>query len=278
MTHPALRFALCGLLLLLAVPAHASNSELEHELWRELHKMPPAATLPTPQTLACYERLGKIARFTPLPIRPEPAQCATVDLVRLDRVLMPDHTEVAVAPPTTLLCRMAEQVAEFVRDDVGPAASELGAPLAAVTDLDSYQCRPRNNIAGAKLSEHGKGNAVDIGAVKLRNGASFTLTDPLVSKPFREGLRTLACARFTTVLGPGSDAYHESHIHLDLAERTHGYRICQWNVLDPAALAADIPLPRPRPLDLTSNATANTPNENGAGLSSSAVRSRPRIR
>jgi hypothetical protein len=279
MTNPAFRFAQCGVLLALVTPAYASNtSELQHELDRELHKMPPAATLPTPQTLACYERLGKIARFAPLPIRPEPAQCATIDLVRLDRVLMPDGAAVALNPPPTLLCRMAEQVAEFVRADVGPAAAELGAPLAAVTDLASYECRPRNNIAGAKLSEHGKGNAIDIGAVKLRNGANFTLTDPLVSKPFREGLRTLACARFTTVLGPGSDGYHENHIHLDLAERNHGYRICQWSVLEPAALAADVPLPRPRPLDLTSNAVASIPNENGAGFSSGAVRSRPRIR
>ena len=104
MTHPAFRFARCGLLALLVTPAYASNtSELQHELDRELHKMPPAATLPTPQTLACYERLGKIARFAPLPIRSEPAQCATIDLVRLDRVLMPDGAAVAVNPPPTLL-------------------------------------------------------------------------------------------------------------------------------------------------------------------------------
>ena len=54
------------------------------------------------------------------------------------------------------------------------------------------------------------------------------------------------------MLGPGSDGYHESHIHLDLAVRSHGYRICQWNVLDPAAIAASVPLPRPRPMDLSS--------------------------
>ena len=39
-----------------------------------------------PATLACYERLAKISHFAPLPIQSEPAQCATVDLVRLDRV------------------------------------------------------------------------------------------------------------------------------------------------------------------------------------------------
>jgi hypothetical protein len=35
------------------------------------------------------------------------------------------------------------------------------------------------------------------------------------------------------VLGPGSDGYHEEHIHLDQAERRNGFRICQWDVREP---------------------------------------------
>jgi hypothetical protein len=71
-------------------------------------------------------------------------------------------------------------------------------------------------------------------------------TDRTVKHDFREELRKDACAKFTTVLGPGSDGYHEEHIHLDLAERRNGYRICQWDVLDPLP---EVPLPRPRPAD-----------------------------
>src|SRR3954451_12338523 len=193
-----------AMIVAMAGASQGANSELERELKRELHRMPPPALLPTPATLACYERLAKISHYAPLPIQSEPAQCATVDLVRLDRVMMPDQTQVAVNPPPVLLCSMAEAVAQWVRADVGPAAAELGAPLAAVTDLDSYECRPRNNIPGAQLSEHGRANALDIGSVKLRNGGEFTLTDALVSKPFRDAMRTSACARFMTVLGPGS--------------------------------------------------------------------------
>ena len=243
-----------GMVVGMAGAAAASNSELERELRRELRRMPPPALLPTPATLACYERLAKISHYAPLPIQSEPAQCATVDLVRLDRVMMPDQTQVAVNPPPVLLCSMAEAVAQWIRIDVGPAAAQLGAPLAAVTDLDSYECRSRNRIAGGKLSEHGKGNALDVSAIKLRNGALFNLTDPLVAKPFREQMRALACGRFTTVLGPGSDGYHNDHIHLDLIERSHGYRICQWNVLEPA-MAGEVPLPRPRPVNLTADQT-----------------------
>jgi hypothetical protein len=56
------------------------------------------------------------------------------------------------------------------------------------------------------------------------------------------------CARFSTVLGPGSDWYHEDHIHLDLMERRSNYRICQWNVWDPLPQTAPL-LPAERPED-----------------------------
>jgi hypothetical protein len=80
------------------------------------------------------------------------------------------------------------------------------------------------------------------------------LTDPHVPKDFREGLRKSACAQFTTVLGPGSDGSHEDHIHVDLLERRGGYRICEWDVLEPGEAAParptlidGVPLPRARP-------------------------------
>jgi hypothetical protein len=237
----------------LADPALAATPELQHELYRELHKMPPAAVFPDPATRACYERLGKIAQFTAIPIRVEPAQCARFDMVRLDQILMPDRKSVTVSPAPSLQCSMAEAVAEWVRNDVAFLAGELGAPLATISGYDSYECRPRNNIKGAILSEHGKGNALDVGAVKLANGTAFNLTDPSVARHFRERMRASACARFTTVLGPGSDGYHNEHIHIDLAHRSNGYRICHWDVIDRNRNpVADVPLPRPRPIDLTS--------------------------
>ena len=48
------------------------------------------------------------------------------------------------------------------------------------------------------------------------------------------------------MLGPGSDWYHEDHIHLDLMERRNNYRICQWNVWDPMPQIAPL-LPAERP-------------------------------
>jgi hypothetical protein len=116
-------------------------------------------------------------------------------------------------------------------------------------NYDSFECRGRNRVVGAKVSEHGLANALDIKSLKLADGTIVGLTDVRVPKEFRVGLRQSACARFMTVLGPGSDGNHESHIHVDLAERHNGYRLCQWDVREPALEVAvdEVPLPRPRP-------------------------------
>jgi hypothetical protein len=153
-----------------------------------------------------------------------------------------------------LRCPMAEAVAYWVRSDLGPATAELNASLAAVTNHGSYDCRGRNNIAGAKISEHGRGNAIDLGPIRLRNGAMIDLSKRSTPQPFRQRLRDATCRRFKTVLGPGSDAYHVDHIHFDLAERTNGYRMCQWDVWEPEPVA-EVPMPPPKPVALRSATT-----------------------
>jgi hypothetical protein len=175
-----------------------------------------------------------------------PNDCGAIDLVKLKEIVLADRTRVAVLPAPTLRCEMAEAVVHWVREDVAPAAATLGGALRALDNFDSYECRGRNRRIGARTSEHGRGNALDVRGMKLASGAFAGLTDRALSRPFRETMRASACARFTTVLGPGSDGYHEDHIHLDLAERRGGYRLCQWNVLDAVPL---VPLPRPRPAE-----------------------------
>jgi hypothetical protein len=210
----------------------------------ELHA--PEVPEPEPAPSACAIRLSDMAAFTALPVLVGPGECGAVDVVRLEAVLMPDKSRVAVNPPATLRCSMAEQVALWMRQDVGPSAAALGAPLAAIQNYDSFDCRGRNRIVGARLSEHGKANALDIRALRLADGRVIDPTSPIASKGFREAMRTSACARFMTVLGPGSDGYHESHIHVDLAERRGNYRMCQWDVREPPVLV-NVPLPQPRP-------------------------------
>ena len=40
------------------------------------------------------------------------------------------------------------------------------------------------------------------------------------------------------MLGNGADVYHDTHVHVDLMPRSNHYKICQWDVLDPAEAAA----------------------------------------
>src|SRR3984957_12799463 len=129
---------------------------------------------------------------------------------------------------------MAEEVARWVRDDVAPTATKLGSPLRVLDNFDSYECRGRNRVRGATLSEHGRADALDVRLFKLANGKTLTLTDVNVDKDWRETMKASACARFSTILGPGSDGAHEEHIHLDLAERRNNYKVCEWDVRSPA--------------------------------------------
>ena len=199
---------------------------------------------------SCDQRLLLIAEIRPLPRLIGPGACGGSDMVELNTVLLADRSRIALKPPPVLRCAMAESLAAWLRDDAAPLAGKLGAPLRAVETYDDFSCRGRNRVAGAKLSEHGKGNAVDVRAFTLADGRALQLTDATLSADFRTALRDSACHRFTTVLGPGSDGYHENHIHLDLAERANGYRICHWELRAPqpaAELAGNVPLPVPRP-------------------------------
>jgi len=210
---------------------------------------PPAPPPPS----ACFQRLSpKLAVASALTDVNGAGGCGAEDAVRLEAIVLADKSRVAVTPPAVVRCELAEALAHWVRDDVAPAVRRLGL-LRGIDNYASYECRGRNRVVGAKLSEHGKANAIDMRSFKLANGKLIELTSVQVEKDLRESLKRSTCARFTTVLGPGSDGYHEDHVHVDLAERRGGYRICQWDVRDkdekraPSPDAVQIPLPRPRP-------------------------------
>jgi hypothetical protein len=198
----------------------------------------------------CDQRLQSIAIIELLPRLIGPDACGGGDMVRLQAVVRAGGGRIELRPAPVLRCAFAESVAGWIRDEAAPRADTLGAALRAVETYDDFECRGRNRVAGAKLSEHGKGNAVDLRSFILSDGRVLLLTDVKVAKDFRDDIRDSACRRFTTVLGPGSDSAHESHIHLDLIERRQGFRMCQWDVRAPPAIAegaVEVPLPTPRP-------------------------------
>lgn len=200
-----------------------------------------------PQPSACRLALTEEIAIAPsIPDVNGPGACGGIDLVRLEAVVLPDKSRVAVKPAAVLRCTMASALADWIRSDMAPLAESLGSKLSDLDNFDSFDCRGRNRVRGAKMSEHGRANAIDMRGLKLANGQSISLTDRSASREVREKVLLSVCKRFTTVLGPGSDWYHEDHIHIDLAERRGGYRICQWNLWEQLPHVAPL-LPAERP-------------------------------
>lgn len=206
-----------------------------------------AAEAKAPEPSACRLALTESIAIAPsIPPIAGPGGCGGEDLVRLEAVVLSSGQRVAVKPPAVLRCPMATAVADWIRGDMAPLAAQLGTTVVELDNFDSFECRGRNRVKGAKLSEHGRANALDVRGLKLANGTTLSLTERGVARELREKVLATVCARFTTVLGPGSDWYHEDHIHLDLAERRNNFRLCQWGVYDPLPAVAPL-LPAARP-------------------------------
>jgi hypothetical protein len=197
----------------------------------------PSSTIPQPAAQvggggvsACARRMAAVAVVDLLPPITGPGACVAEDVLRLMSIRSPDGKPIKIEPPVILRCAMAETLGHWVRDAYETLLQEAHGTLTAITTATSFQCRGRNRDRDTKISQHGIANAVDVIALVVNGGRALMLSDSSTSLHVRERLHAAACKRFTTVLGPGSDGYHEDHIHLDIASRQSGYRICQWEL------------------------------------------------
>ena len=135
---------------------------------------------------------------------------------------------IAIGPEAELNCAMAEAAARFATDVIEPAAkARFGTDLKSIGQASAFVCRPRHG--GGKMSEHAFGNALDIANFTLADGRKIEVgpAPPEQDEQFLDAVRKAACGPFKTVLGPGSDADHSLHLHLDLEPRRHGGTFCQ---------------------------------------------------
>ena len=79
------------------------------------------------------------------------------------------------------------------------------------------------------MSEHGRANAVDLSGFGFADGKDFGVFAADLPEPFKTAAKAGACAHFDTVLGPGSDGFHETHLHIDLQPRRTKAKLCQWS-------------------------------------------------
>ena len=144
-------------------------------------------------------RMDVPCKQNPVPDINGPGGCGGEDLVRLEAVVLPDKRKVPLKPAAVLRCRMATAIADWIRSDMVPIAARLGSQIGELDNFNSYECRGRNRVAGAQLSEHGRANALDLRAVKLVGGKSINFTDRTVPRELRESVLHSVCARFSTV-------------------------------------------------------------------------------
>jgi hypothetical protein len=139
---------------------------------------------------------------------------------------------VRLTPAATINCSMVAGLHKWITEVAQPAAKhDFHTRLVGLQIASSYACRRRNSAATGKLSEHAKGNAIDIADFKFSNRVEASVAGgwnggsrglSITNRgSFMKSTRKGACTYFSTVLGPG-DPFHKDHYHLDLMKLRPG--------------------------------------------------------
>lgn len=147
------------------------------------------------------------------------AACGIGEAIKLRSV-----SGIALSQEAVMDCATAKALKTWTERSAKPALARLGG-LTGYRVAAHYTCRTRNNRPGAKVSEHGKGRAIDISGFQLQSGEIVSVLEGWNSRRHGKALRAMhagACGTFGTVLGPGSDGYHRDHLHFDTARYRSG--------------------------------------------------------
>lgn len=132
---------------------------------------------------------------------------------------------VRLSTPATMNCETAQALLTWTERGAKPAVGRLGGGIASYRVVAHYSCRTRNSQPGARISEHGKGRAIDIAGIKLNNGIDLTVLTGWKDRtqgPILRGMWRAACGPFGTVLGPDANRFHLDHFHFDTASYRNG--------------------------------------------------------
>ncbi|MDP3896123.1 MAG: extensin family protein [Mesorhizobium sp.] len=191
------------------------------------YRAPPVqpAVMPDDE-VACRRELRRLgASFRDLPPIQDGGSCGIDYPVELSGL----SGGIAMKPAATLTCRMAVAVARWTKQELGPSTRlRYLTGVKAIHQASSYSCR---SIAGSSsMSEHSKGNALDISRIELDNGKRIGVRRPgffrFREKSLLNNVRADACDYFSTVLGPGYNHDHRDHFHFDIANRRGGRKAC----------------------------------------------------
>jgi hypothetical protein len=187
----------------------------------------PAAPEPIPaDELACQRELKKLGvTFRELPPIHDGPNCGIDHPVKVSG--LPGRVE--LKPAATLNCEMALAFAKWTKEELNPAARlRYWSRVKTIHQMSSYSCRRINR--SHSMSEHSKGNAIDVGRIELASGRDIDVRKPGLfafrTRGFLNNVRSDGCQYFTTVLGPGYNWDHRNHFHFDIKPRRNGRIAC----------------------------------------------------
>ncbi|MBI2235896.1 MAG: extensin family protein [Magnetospirillum sp.] len=141
--------------------------------------------------------------------------------------------------PGVMSCEMARTVSRFEIEVVQPLAlRHFGQPVARLHHMGTYDCRtqrssPKTASAGkgktaGRLSEHSKGQAIDLGGFELADGTLVSVKRDWrgtgQKSDFLQAVAQASCQSFNVVLTPNHDRMHQDHLHLDIGP----HRLCGY--------------------------------------------------
>ncbi len=180
---------------------------------------PPPQASRQPQGPQCLDELSRRGSVFEMV-----AERAAANGCRLTNGVSLTHSSVELDKAATLGCPLALALYDFETKVVQPAAQKhFRRNLVRVNHFGAYDCR---NIRGTRrLSEHAKGQALDIGGFELDGGIRISIKEHWSNagarSRFLQDVARGACEMFSVVLTPRSDSEHHDHFHVDIGPRPH---------------------------------------------------------
>lgn len=153
-------------------------------------------------------------------VRGKISGCGVAQAVRVRSV-----SDVTLSQRSVMDCDTAKALKTWVDSSVKPVLRKQGGGIKGLRVAAHYACRTRNNKKGARISEHGKGRAIDVSGFQMRDGSVISVLKGWTARDTSQSLRRMhrgACGPFGTVLGPNADSYHRDHFHFDTARYRSG--------------------------------------------------------
>ncbi len=96
-------------------------------------------------------------------------ECGTPAPIEL--ISLGSSPQVSLSPPPVVTCELAAALSTWLDQEVQPAARQLlGGPVIRLEVMSHYSCRNAYARATARLSEHGRANAVDVAGLITERG------------------------------------------------------------------------------------------------------------